>query len=76
MRVDVKQFEFALSISAQQYVQYYRGTVRQVLAQTTTGATVQFPAGLLAPFVTSAGVRGRFVLTCEESGRGAQLKRA
>jgi len=72
----VKRFEFVLSISSQQYLQYYRGAVRQVLAQSTTGATVQFPAALLTPFVTSAGISGRFVLTCEETGKGAELRRA
>ena len=72
----MRRFEFVLSISSQQYLQYYRGSVRQVLAQSTTGATVQFPAALLTPFVTSAGISGRFVLTCEDSGKGAELRRA
>lgn len=72
----MKQFEFVLSISSQQYLQYYRGSVRQVLAQSTTGATVQFPAALLMPFVTSGGISGRFVLTCEDGGKGAELRRA
>jgi hypothetical protein len=71
----MKQFEFVLRISSQQYLQYYRGAVRQILAQSTTGATVQIPAGLLTPFVTSGGISGRFVLTCEDSGRGAELRR-
>ena len=72
----MKRFEFVLSISSQQYLLYYRGAVRQVVAQSTFGSTVQFPAALLIPYVTSAGISGRFVLTCEESGRGATLKRA
>lgn len=71
----MKRFEFVLSISSQQYLQYYRGSVRQVLAQSTTGATVQFPAAFLTPFVTTAGINGRFVLTCEDSGKGAELRR-
>ncbi len=71
----MKRFEFVLSISSQQYLQYYRGSVRQVLAQSTTGATVQFPAALLIPFVTSAGIRGRFVLSCEDDGTKAALQR-
>ena len=71
----MKRFEFVLRISSRQYLQYYRGSVRQVLAQSTTGATVQFPAALLPPFVTTAGISGRFVLTCEDSGKGATLQR-
>ena len=72
----MKRFEFGLNITSQQYLQYYRGAVRQVLAQSDTGATVQFPVVLLTPFVTLAGISGRFVLTCEDSGRGAELRRA
>ncbi len=71
----MRQFEFALSITSQQYLEYYRGSVRQVVAQATTGVSVQFPAGLLTPFVTTAGIRGRFELTCEDSGKGARLRR-
>ena len=71
----MKRFEFVLSISSQQYLQYYRGSVRQVLAQSTAGATVQFPAALLTPFVSSAGISGRFVLTCDDQGKEAELKR-
>ena len=71
----MRQFEFALSIPSQQYLQYYRGAVRQVVAQTHSGETVQFPAGLLTPFVTAAGISGRFVLTCDDTGKGAQLQR-
>ena len=69
------RFEFGLAISAQEYLQYYRGSVNKVIATCADGKTVQFPAGLLTPFVTSGGVRGRFVLTCGDTGKGAVLKR-
>ena len=39
------------------------------------GRTVQFPATLLTPFVSSGGIRGSFVLTCDERGKGAKLQR-
>ena len=69
------QFNFNLNISATEYLQYYRGQVKNVIASCLDGSTVQFPAGLLTPFVTSSGVRGSFVLTCDDSGKGAQLQR-
>lgn len=71
----MKHFEFVLNISSQRYLQYYRGSVRQVVALSTAGATVQFPAALLTPFVSTAGISGRFVLTCNDHGKGAELKR-
>ncbi len=71
----MNHFVFNLNISAQVYLQYYRGTVNKVVATCSDGKTVQFPAGLLTPFVTSGGVRGSFVLTSGDDGKGAALKR-
>ncbi len=70
------RFEFALHIAAQDYLKYYRGEVRHVVARCADGRTVQFPATLLIPFVNSGGIRGSFVLTCDEGGKGAQLQRS
>jgi hypothetical protein len=69
------RFEFGLAISAHEYLHYYRGSINKVIATCADGKTVQFPAGLLTPFVTSSGIRGRFVLTCDDGGKGAMLKR-
>lgn len=69
------RFEFHLSIPAEDYLEYYRGAVRQVLARTAEGTPVLFPASLLKPFVTAAGIHGDFVLTCDAQNRGARLER-
>ena len=71
----MNHFFFNLALSAQEYLQYYRGSVNTVVATCMDGKTVQFPAGLLTPFVTDGGVRGSFVLTCGSDGKGARLKR-
>ena len=71
----MKQFEFHLSISEQQYLHYYRGTVRQIMVRSSSGATIQFPAALLTKFVTTAGVHGRFVLTCDDDFKGSEVTR-
>lgn len=68
------RFEFGLSISARDYLQYYRGEVRNVRAICLDGRTVQFPATLLTPFVTGRGIHGNFVLTCDHEGKGSQLR--
>ncbi len=69
------RFEFILHISSLEYLPYYRGEVKNVLARCADGRTVQFPATLLTPFVTSSGIRGNFVMTCDDDGKGAQLQR-
>ena len=71
----MNHFAFNLNLSAQEYLQHYRGSVNKVVATCTDGTTVQFPSGLLTPFVTSGGVRGNFMLTCGDDGKGAELKR-
>jgi hypothetical protein len=68
-------YEFHLDISPEEYVDYYRGTVRQVLVRCSTGQTLQFPASLLQRFVTHTGIRGRFVLTCDEHHKCLDLQR-
>ena len=71
----MKNYEFHLSISADQYLAYYRGTAKQVIASCPDGLTIQFPAVLLKPFVTIEGLRGAFVLSCGDDNKGAELKR-
>jgi hypothetical protein len=71
----MNRYEFRLRISAEQYLDYYRGAARHVLARCTTGQNVQFPAGLLQPFVTAEGIHGNFALTCDENNRNPTLER-
>ena len=71
----MKRFEFRLSISSQRYLNYYRGTVRQVVVQCKDGVSVQFPAAFLTPFITTNGIHGDFVLTCDDQFKGSELRR-
>ena len=71
----MKRFEFHLRISPEQYLDYYRGAVQQVVVRCGDGSTLQFPASLLQPFVTPAGIHGGFRLTCDDQNRGARLDR-
>lgn len=54
------RYEFHLRSSAEQYLDYYRGTVRHVVARCTTRKTVQFLASLLQQFVTTKGMAAGF----------------
>jgi hypothetical protein len=69
------RYEFQLRISADQYLGYYRGTVRQVLVECQDGQMVQFPAALLQRFVTQEGIRGNFVLSCDEQHKNSRVER-
>ncbi|GLH74871.1 hypothetical protein GETHLI_33730 [Geothrix limicola] len=71
----MQRFEFHLSLSSEHYLDYYRGAVTSVVARCADGQTVQFPAALLQPFVTTTGIHGDFVLTCDDANKGARLQR-
>ncbi|MBC8096707.1 MAG: DUF2835 family protein, partial [Akkermansiaceae bacterium] len=68
------RYEFQLGITPDQYLDYYRGIVRQVIVRTRDGKTVQFPASLLQRFVTTEGILGTFVLICDERHANARLE--
>lgn len=69
----MKQFEFQLKITPQQYQHYYQGAIHHVIARDARGASIQFPAALLQRFVTAHGVHGRFVLSCDDDFKNAKL---
>jgi hypothetical protein len=71
----MKQYTFVLHISAEQYLEYYRGAARSILAEATTGQTVQFPASLVQRFVSTEGIHGNFVLTCDEHNKCVEMQR-
>ena len=47
-----------LDISADQYLDWYRGTAKTVLATTDKGRVLQFPASVLQRFVGLNGIQG------------------
>jgi len=49
-----------LKISADRFRAYYQGVVESVVAQSTDGRLVQFPARVLRPFLSYQGIDGTF----------------
>lgn len=64
---------FELNISAQEYLQFYQGSVSSVLVNSFCGKKVQFPANRLQGYVTQSGIYGRFVLIYTNSGKVVEL---
>ena len=71
----MRQYRFRLSISPEQYEDYYRGVIRNVLVRCDTGQSMQFPAVLLKKFVAADGIHGHFVLVCDENNKCVELRR-
>lgn len=66
---------FNLNISAEEYLRYYKGVARKVLAVSTQGQRVAFPAERLRPFVTRDGVRGVFELRYDAQNKFVSLEK-
>ena len=58
----VLSVEFNLSISGDEYLNYYRGQVKWVVAISNKGLKVKFPANLLKPYITRDGIKAQFIL--------------
>lgn len=66
---------FSLNISSKQYLRYYRGAARFIVARSIDGRTVKFPAGILQQFLTRDGIHGVFVLRYDENNRFLAIER-
>ena len=64
-----QNFYIDLRITRDEYLKRYRGVASTVLAQTTHGQTIRFPANRLQPFVRHDGISGRFRLEVDAQNR-------
>jgi hypothetical protein len=58
-----------LKIQADEFQRLYQGTVKDVSARTLDGLIVRFPATILRPFVTHAGIMGTFAIHFSDENR-------
>jgi hypothetical protein len=58
-----------LAISADHWLSYYRGAVRNVSAVSMDGRRILFPARVLQPFVTKDGIYGVFRVTIDSRNK-------
>jgi hypothetical protein len=75
MTPGASEITFALDISPDEYLRYYQGTARHVIACGRDGRTVQFPAGLLRRFLTHEGVHGEFRIRFDDNNKLVSLDR-
>lgn len=65
--VPMQRFVFDLSITADEWMAYYRGAARHVVATARDGRRVKFPARHLQRFVSREGVRGTFEMLLDDN---------
>lgn len=66
---------FTLNISASEYQAYYNGSARAVVATTSDGLQIQFPASELRKFVSHSGVYGSFEITYNDANKLVNLRK-
>ncbi len=62
-------------ISSDDYLRYYNGEVKTVVATAVDGRKVSFPANVLQCVVTHEGIRGRFAISFTSEGRFEKIER-
>ncbi|MEQ8861072.1 MAG: DUF2835 domain-containing protein [Pseudomonadales bacterium] len=71
----MRRYVVDLNIPASELLRYYRGSAAVVIARDRYGRRVRFPAAVLRPFVTTAGVYGRFELEVDAANRLERMVR-
>jgi len=71
----MQESRFHLAISAEQYLEYYRGAARQVVVKAQDGRTLQFPAGILQRFLDQTGIYGEFVIRFDSQNKFVDIRR-
>lgn len=70
-----RTYRFNLSILREEYLSYYAGSARWVVAKAFEGETVRFPASFLREFVSEEGVHGVFEMVIDENDKLVSLSR-
>jgi hypothetical protein len=68
-RNDQVEVRFRLNLTAEQYLKYYEGNVDAVQVVSDDGRQIRFPAAVLRPYLTHAGISGYFVIHFDEQHR-------
>ena len=66
--------DVVLSVSSDDLLRYYTGTATHVVAPALDGRRIRFPARVLRPYVTEAGVHGTFRLRFDRDNRFVSLQ--
>lgn len=72
----MQESRFHLALSAEQFLEYYRGLARQVVVKADDGRTLQFPAGILQRFLDQSGIHGDFVIRFNSQNKFIDIRRA
>ena len=64
-----------IHLSSDDYLRWYQGSAKAVVATSRDGRRVRFPAESLRPFVTHSGVHGSFAIHFNEHNRLVKVEK-
>ena len=64
-----------LVISREEYLRWYQGSARTVVAKARDGRNIRFPADALRPYITHLGVRGTFAVYFDENHKLVRIEK-
>lgn len=65
--ITMKQYFFSINMSNQDFLPYYKGQIQSIVATSTQGVKVQFPAMHLRKYLSPTGIQGHFCLQTENN---------
>jgi hypothetical protein len=71
----MQEIRIRLNFTAAEFLAFYTGAAREVVASALDGRTVRFPASVLRPHVLHNGVRGVFALRYDAQNKFTELVR-
>ena len=64
-----------ISISAEEYLKHYQGSVHTVSCVSREGKRVQFPSRILQPFISMTGIQGSFIIYFDRDHKFERIER-
>ena len=64
-----------LTITPEEYLKWYRGSAKAIVAQSRDGRKVSFPAESLRPYVSHGGIQGSFAIYFDENNKLKALEK-
>jgi hypothetical protein len=71
----MNEVRFRISISAEEFLLYYKGSAEAVRVTLYNGRVIQFPAGALVPYLDAKGVHGSFRVLYDNNNKLIRVER-
>lgn len=64
-----------VAVPAEELLRAYQGAAKNVLVRASDGRRIQFPVKILWPFISHAGIYGRFRIEFDQTGKFHGIER-